>query len=212
MSELFELYDKMYTPSELMEYALTQMDNASSYYLQRKWLKLLDEVWKQYESLLNHEYFHTSSRVLKEKYNRLSEDSADIKEYVAPLPVLDMPCAKITEKGLRGLYFIAMMAHNPEGENFYLVKIGQAEDIGTRMQQYASHNPMIYHNNCSLYINHGSMNEYERNCHMFLKTMAYARAQNALEWYYVTEENYFTLCHLFESPITFASIANGNTI
>lgn len=125
------------------------------------------------------------------------------------LPTIKMSCATITERGMRGLYFVAMMAHNPDGKNFYLVKIGKAEDIGSRMRQYASHNPMIYHNNCSLYINEGRLEPYEHNCHNFLNNIAFGRAQNSLEWYYVNEKDYYTLCDLFASPSTFAAIACG---
>lgn len=208
METFFQVFDMNHTPAQMMEIGIDKLREADTAYYRKKWKLFLDKVWQNYSSLLITRYYHRNSRSFVEQYGRIVEEKPE-ELTLNTLPVINMPCAAITEQGMRGLYFVAMMAHNPDDTNFYLVKVGKAEDIGNRMKQYASHNPMIYHNNCSLYISEGNLDPYEHNCHIFLSNIAFGRAQNSLEWYYVNEKDYYALCDLFSSPSTFAAIACG---
>lgn len=124
------------------------------------------------------------------------------------LPAMDMPCAKCAYEG-SALYFLGMMSFNPEGKEYYLVKIGSSNNIGRRIKDYAVTNPMIYHDNIFLPCEESQLKEKEYNCHKYLASMAYAIAQNSNEWFYVTKENYFLLCDMFKDITFFQMVANG---
>lgn len=124
------------------------------------------------------------------------------------LPAMDMPCAKCSYEG-SALYFLGMMGFNPEGKEYYLVKIGSSNNIGRRIKDYAVTNPMIYHNNIFFPCKENELKEKEYNCHKYLASMAYAIAQNSNEWFYVTKENYFLLCDMFKDITFFQMVANG---
>lgn len=124
------------------------------------------------------------------------------------LPAMDMPCAKCVYEG-SALYFLGMMGFNPEGKEYYLVKIGSSNNIGRRIKDYAVTNPMIYHDNIFLPCEESQLKEKEYNCHKYLASMAYAIAQNSNEWFYVTKENYFLLCDVFKDTTFFQMVANG---
>jgi hypothetical protein len=122
------------------------------------------------------------------------------------LPVMEMPW--ITSDGGDGLYFIGMIGMNPEGDPYYLVKVGCSSNIKKRIAGYASMNPMIFHNNTYI-------TEFDRglpaeaNCHRYLAENAYAIADRTEEWFYVTEEKYFELCGTFANKEMFKAIAEG---
>ena len=75
------------------------------------------------------------------------------------------------EEHFSGLYFVGMVGINPITKQIlYMVKIGQAQDIGDRMRQYLSMNPLIYHNNCSLPVrDFDDKNKWEKNCHKYME-------------------------------------------
>lgn len=112
-----------------------------------------------------------------------------------------------------GLYFIGMCGFNPiTEERYYLVKVGESENVKKRIKQYLGMNPMIYNNGNILplpnesYIRRGEM---ENNCHEFLSKVSYAKAANANEWFYVTKKKYLELCETFASQDEFYKIAVG---
>lgn len=123
------------------------------------------------------------------------------------LPTMEMPW--ITSDGGDGLYFVSMIGMSPEGNPYYLVKVGRSGNIKKRIAGYASMNPMIFHNNA--YITDYDKNnlDAETNCHKFLAERAYAIAQNTEEWFYVYEEEYFELCGIFMDKEMFKAIAEG---
>lgn len=123
------------------------------------------------------------------------------------LPVMEMPW--ITSDGGDGLYFIGMIGMNPEGEPYYLVKVGRSNNIKKRIAGYASMNPMIFHNNMYITDFDKSNVEAEHNCHRYLAENAYAIADKTEEWFYVTEEKYFELCGIFSDKEMFTAIAEG---
>lgn len=131
---------------------------------------------------------------------------AEKKTTVLGLPFMEMPW--ITSDGGDGLYFVGMIGMNPEGNPYYLVKVGVSKNIKKRIAGYASMNPMIYHNN--MYItDYDRSVDGEHNCHAYLASRAYAVAQNTEEWFYVDEETYFDLCDIFANKEMFKAIAEG---
>lgn len=110
----------------------------------------------------------------------------------ASLPVKEFDFAN-GEADCPGLYFLGMIGRNPNGEDFYLVKIGCAKNIKERVNQYRSYNPMIYHNNI-IYCPNTDLREAEKQAHRALADLAIARAAHAMEWFYVDKETYFALC------------------
>ena len=112
-----------------------------------------------------------------------------------------------------GLYFIGQIGLSPEGTEYYLIKIGGAygRTISQRVNEYATYNPMIYHNDCVLTIRpeHKSWKTAEDNCHEFLAKNALKIAQKSKEWFYVTKEVYYQFCDLFTNEDFFYQVANG---
>ena len=123
------------------------------------------------------------------------------------LPTLEMPW--ITSDGGDGLYFVSMIGMNPEGQAYYLVKVGRSSNIKKRISIYASTNPMIFHNNMYITDYDKSNVDAEHNCHQYLAERAYAIADRTEEWFYVTEEMYFELCGTFMDKDQFRAIAEG---
>jgi hypothetical protein len=110
-----------------------------------------------------------------------------------------------------GLYFLGQIGYNPIlDKKIYFVKVGQSEDIGKRVKQYFSYNPLIYYNHTCLPID----NNIERKCcesicHNYLSKYTISYGQNAYEWFQVSEENYYELCKQFSDVNTFNLIAHG---
>lgn len=114
-----------------------------------------------------------------------------------------------TDEHFGGLYFIGMVGFNPIiKQPLYMVKIGQSEDIGKRMRQYLSTNPLIYHNNCSLPIRDSSdRDKWEKNCHSYLKEISIDSPLGSREWFEVTERDYMFLCDVLCNELNFLSLA-----
>jgi hypothetical protein len=113
------------------------------------------------------------------------------------------------EEHFSGLYFVGMVGINPITKQIlYMVKIGQAQDIGDRMRQYLSMNPLIYHNNCSLPVrDFDDKNKWERNCHKYLDEISIDRPAGSREWFEVTEKDYRFLCDALSNELNFLSLA-----
>lgn len=115
-----------------------------------------------------------------------------------------------TDERIPGLYFIGCVGFNPVTEEYqYCVKVGQSSDIGMRMRQYASSNPLLYHNHASLPLKAKGMTEPERNCHRFLDGLAIGMPTGSNEWWFVPKTTYMKLCNIFSEESNFASIARG---
>lgn len=184
-----------------------------------KRLGLTDE---QADKFIRTEFLEGASPALRAsfaKHYRITEEGViRITEHKEPgrdivkrtvvhgLPIMEMPC--ITSDGGDGLYFVGMIGMNPDGNPYYLAKVGRSSNIKKRIAGYASMNPMIYHNN--MYITDYDRNiDGEHNCHMYLASRAYAVAQNTEEWFYVDEATYFDLCNIFADKEMFTAIAEG---
>lgn len=160
------------------------------------------------------DYLSTYAATMFRKHYYIDENGVHKKESAIAndnygLPTIKMPCANVDEK-FGGLYFVSMIGTNPNGKMYYLVKIGQAKNIASRMASYATHNPMIYHNYISLQIDDKEQRDKtEQNCHKFLAKFAYGVAQNSCEWFYVNEKDYFNICACFANHKSFQMIASG---
>lgn len=109
-----------------------------------------------------------------------------------------------------GLYFIGCVGFNPVTENYqYCVKIGKSNDIGSRMKQHSSSNPLLYHNYASLPMSKQNMNQAERNCHQYLDKLAMGMPCGSNEWWFVDKETYMELCRQFSNREIFKTISEG---
>lgn len=120
------------------------------------------------------------------------------------LPVMSMPCADYSSlpDNYIGLYFIGMIGANPDGKQYFLVKVGSSTDVKNRIRQYATYNPMIF-------VGGIVPSRGETNCHNYIAARAEALAQHAQEWFYVSEETYYELCETFSNTEMFYAIAEG---
>jgi len=87
-----------------------------------------------------------------------------------------------------GLYFISEVLYL-DNKIFYLVKIGQAIDIQSRMSTYNTHNT-AYHNfpNSAIQIEDKTERDvYENIAHTRLKALSVYCAKKAKEWFYISE-------------------------
>lgn len=121
------------------------------------------------------------------------------------IPTLEIDCAKSNElPRTEGVYFLGMIGINPVGEKYYLIKVGRANNIYSRVSSYATYNPMLY---IGGYYETTKSDRAERYCHKYLEKYAYAKAQNANEWFYVNETTYYKLCEAFSNSAIFKVIA-----
>ena len=149
------------------------------------------------------------------KHYKITEDGVVRRERTRPqepwetVPPIDMPCASSDETE-PGLYFVGMIGITPDEKKYYLVKVGEGKRaIGSRIGDYKTYNPMIYHNGCCLKQSEYNCPKGETNCHWYLAERAYGRAQGSREWYYVDEATYFELCEIFSDKEMFKAIAEG---
>ena len=87
-----------------------------------------------------------------------------------------------------GLYFISEVLYL-DNKIFYLVKIGQAINIQSRMSTYNTHNT-AYHNfpNSAIQIeDKAERDAYEFIAHTRLKQLSVYSAKKAKEWFYISE-------------------------
>ena len=148
----------------------------------------------------------------KQKFEECYEILEDYSLIDKRMRSIEFECTNCDYEGA-GLYFIGMCSFNPKThEKYYLVKVGSTGNVKRRLRQYLGMNPMIYNNNCILPLRNKTGEQigyYEANCHEFLEKNAFAKAANANEWYYVTEDKYFELCDLFANTEKFIQIAIG---
>lgn len=108
-----------------------------------------------------------------------------------------------------GVYFIGIMAFDPQGNKYYLVKVGSANDCEKRINQYFTYNPIIYTNNTYLHVSIENINLAEANCQAYLSQFADGIARGTHEWFHMSETNYFLMCDMFKDKTTFEMIAKG---
>lgn len=128
-----------------------------------------------------------------------------IEEKNEDIPILEIDCAKTNNlPRTEGVYFIGMIGINPTGEKYYLIKVGRANNIYSRLSSYATYNPMLY---IGGYYETKKSEAAERMCHNYLEKYAYAKAQSTKEWFYVNETTYYKLCDAFSDQRVFKVIA-----
>ena len=113
------------------------------------------------------------------------------------------------EKEYGGVYFLGIMAFDPEGNKYYLAKVGQAKDCEKRINQYFCYNPIIYTNNSYITVPSSWRSVAEYNCHAYLSQFAEGVADGTEEWFHFNKENYFLICNMFHDQILFEQIAKG---
>lgn len=94
----------------------------------------------------------------------------------------------LEEANFGGLYFISEVIYL-DNKIFYLVKIGQAINIKSRMSVYNTHNT-AYHNfpNSAIEIeDKEERNNYENIAHAFLRKLSVYNTIKCKEWFYVSE-------------------------
>lgn len=124
-----------------------------------------------------------------------------------------LPIAYDTEnQDYTGLYFIGATYFVPTTmEAIYAVKIGIArrQFIGSRLRQYGTANPFIYHEREHTLPFYCCPEANERVCHDFLENLAIRRFEKDSEWYIVDRDTYFFLCENLKDKAFFANIATG---
>jgi hypothetical protein len=211
---------KMFKYEEEINARLANFDYAKEWY---NWVESIGLTEQQAQTWFGGHFgggmngLSPNAKLALKKYYRFTKDGlvkigggfrGVQREEKFDLPTMEMPCAKCNYQG-SALYFLGMMCTNPEGKEYYLVKIGASKETARRVRDYAVTNPMIFHDNIILPCDEDELKEKEYNCHKYLASMAYAIAQNSYEWFYVTKENYFLLCKMFKDTTFFQMVADG---
>ena len=115
-----------------------------------------------------------------------------------------------SDEHFSGLYWNGCVGYNPIVENpIFNGKVGRATDIAKRMNQYCTHNPMFWHNGCSLRIDDPQRLRFaEASAHEFLSKVAIRLCPNTAEWYEFDRRTYMALCAAFQNPQFFAAVAD----
>lgn len=191
-----------------MDYQLNKMEGLSSLAKRNRFFNMV-AIYHKFPELKAWWAYDKDAPQYKDKFIKKSNKKRNYCPVTGDLPKLEIPCAStewLPEE--RGLYFIGMIGVNPNGTKYYLVKVGSTENIAKRVRQYGSYNPMVYIGGI-LQNFEGKMSDAETTCHEYLAERAYAYAQNAREWFYVSEETYFELCNTFADNEMFRAIAKG---
>lgn len=120
-----------------------------------------------------------------------------------------LDCLKIDpiEEYFAGLYIVGDIKYDPTYGKVFLIKCGGSNNVGARMKEYTTHNPMFFHDYTSLPCNDWRVKE--KIVQNFLNRVSIGRPPVSREWFIVTEETYFKLCELFKDKMFFSSIASG---
>lgn len=118
-------------------------------------------------------------------------------------------CLKVdpAEENFAGLYIVGDIKYDPQYGKIFLIKCGGSNNVGGRMKEYTTHNPMFFHDYTSLPCQEWRIKE--KIVQNFLGRVAIGRPPFSREWFIVPEETYFKLCDLFKDKMFFSSIASG---
>ena len=128
------------------------------------------------------------------------------KDYITTYAV-DCLKIKTEQEHFAGLYIVGDIKYDPHYGKLFLMKCGGSNDIEKRMKQYATHNPMFFHDNTSLPCNDWQLKE--KTVQHFLERVSIGVPPVSDEWYILPEATYFKLCELFQDKMFFASVASG---
>lgn len=187
-----------------------------SYSTRKKYLEKCHDMVKMYPDLAELYIFNDRAPQLKNRvkfvfngqvHNVAQTMFNDIDEEER---VYDINCLTIDpyKEAFPGLYFVGDIKYDPHYGKIFLVKCGGSNDVGERMKQYATHNPMFFHDYTSLPCDNWRVKE--KIVQMFLKNIAIGRPPVSREWFIVSEENYFQLCQLFKDKNFFSCVAEGH--
>ena len=99
----------------------------------------------------------------------------------------------IAPKG-SGLYLVGNAVFNPHtDEQIFFIKVGKSKDIKSRMKNYLSSNPMLFHIDYCL-AEYKEMHDLERQCHLMLFEKCQAVMEGTMEWVKVDKTLYLEIC------------------
>lgn len=105
--------------------------------------------------------------------------------------VNEMDEKRNTAPALEGLYLVSNIVFNPiTDEKLHLVKIGYSTNLASRMNNYRTQNPMLYH--IDYYLDK-KVSETEFHIEMLLSDK-FQKLDNAQEWFITDEKTYFEIC------------------
>jgi hypothetical protein len=120
------------------------------------------------------------------------EEMAKYVAYIESFPnfVNEEDVLRFSAPKTQGLYLIGNTLFNPHTEEqFYLVKVGISKNLQSRMKNYNTLNPLVFHidyyTECEL---------QERQCHHILLENCQSRVDKTEEWFRVSKELYFEIC------------------
>ena len=170
-------------------------------------LALYPELNKYYYT--NEHAYHIKNRIHLRVDNTVKEKVIDMILDLPEEQIYSIDCLKIepTEERFAGLYIVGDIKYDPVYGKVFLIKCGGSNDVGKRMKQYTTHNPMFFHDFTSLPCQDWEIRE--KTVQRFLARCAIGRPPVSREWFIVPEETYYKLCEYFKDTMFFTSIASG---
>ena len=90
----------------------------------------------------------------------------------------------------QGLYLVGNTLFNPHTEEqFYLIKVGVSKNLQSRMKNYKTQNPLMFHID---YYTECELQEFQ--CHHILLENCQSRIDRTDEWFRISRELYLEIC------------------
>lgn len=123
----------------------------------------------------------------KPYYNEWIEAINNLAEFV------DEYTRPTVEAETTGLYLLEQCACDPHTKQmYYWVKVGQSNNITSRMKNYACNNPAYFLLD-TMELDRDEMGIAERMCQLQLMQKAIARGKDCREWFLVDEKTFFEI-------------------
>ena len=192
---------------EEMEYRVNKIQNASSSGMARYHANKAEELYNRYTIIKKNYNYNPLAHywkdvfTLKEITEIPCEDEHEKRQYMQ------------SEEHFQGLYWVGCVGFDPIKKlPIPNGKIGLASDVSKRMKNYCTHNPMVWHNDCSLKVegDYATLCEMERTAHKFLEKVATRLCPNTAEWYEFSETIYLALCECLQNENFFYYVTQEN--
>lgn len=180
----------------------------------KKYLTRCEQLLYLYPDLSNYYIIDNNAYCVCNRIKR--KKNYDVQQVLAEMQVdkgytttYAVDCLKIKteQEHFAGLYIVGDIKYDPTYGKIFLMKCGGSSDVEKRMKQYATHNPMFFHDGTSLPCYDWSIKE--KTVQKFLAQVSIGVPPVSDEWYILPEETYFRLCELFKDKIFFNSVASG---
>lgn len=182
---------------QIFEAIFEDINNYSSGSSRNRRANICYDIYKNFTSVQK-KYHYVSAFHIKDRYIKNTEEekvsykkeSYEKKELSCYYSETDKREFYYPERfnNITGLYFLGMVNTNPiTNETFYWVKIGYAKNILSRMRNYNTHCPMLWH------IDYTD-NENEFYYHAQLTHYAINRCNHNDEWFMVDKITYLQMC------------------